>query len=64
MEIQKEVESVNIVAGEWELIIKVRAKDQGQYFNVVKSVISREKGIEKTISIISLKEAKTEFVKV
>jgi Lrp/AsnC family leucine-responsive transcriptional regulator len=61
---QKEVESVNIVAGEWELIVKVRAKDQDEYFNVVKNVISREKGIEKTISIISLKEAKTEFVKV
>jgi DNA-binding Lrp family transcriptional regulator len=60
---QKEVESVNIVAGEWELIIKVRTKDQDEYFNVVKNVISREKGIEKTISIISLKEIKTEFVK-
>jgi len=61
--IQKEVESVDIVAGEWELIIKVRTKDQDEYFNVVKNVISREKGIEKTISIISLKEIKTEFIK-
>jgi len=60
---QKEVESVDIVAGEWELIIKVRTKDQDEYFNVVKNVISREKGIEKTISIISLKEIKTEFIK-
>jgi len=60
---QKEVESVDIVAGEWELIIKVRAKDQDEYFNVVKNVISREKGIEKTLSIISLKEIKTEFIK-
>jgi DNA-binding Lrp family transcriptional regulator len=60
---QKEVESVDIVAGEWELIIKVRTKDQGEYFNVVKNVISREKGVEKTISIISLKEIKTEFIK-
>jgi len=59
---QKEVESVDIVAGEWELIIKVRAKDQDEYFNVVKNVISREKGIEKTLSIISLKEIKTEFI--
>jgi DNA-binding Lrp family transcriptional regulator len=60
---QKEVESVDIVAGEWELIVKVRTKDQDEYFNVVKNVISREKGIEKTISIISLKEIKTEFIK-
>jgi len=60
---QTEIESVDIVAGEWELIIKVRTKDQDEYFNVVKNVISREKGIEKTISIISLKEIKTEFIK-
>jgi len=60
---QKEVESVDIVAGEWELIIKVRTKDQDEYFNVVKNVISKEKGIEKTISIISLKGIKTEFIK-
>jgi len=60
---QKEVESVDIVAGEWELIVKVRTKDQDEYFNVMKNVISKEKGIEKTISIISLKEIKTEFIK-
>jgi len=60
---QKEVESVDIVAGEWELIVKVRTKDQDEYFNVVKNVISKEKGFEKTISIISLKEIKTEFIK-
>jgi len=60
---QREVESVDIVAGEWELIVKVRTKDQDEYFNVVKNVISKEKGIQKTISIISLKEIKTEFIK-
>jgi len=60
---QKEVESVDIVAGEWELIVKVRTKDQDEYFNVVKNVISKEKGIEKTISIISLKGIKAEFIK-
>jgi len=60
---QKEVQSVDIVSGEWELVMKVRTKDQDEYFNVVKNVISREKGIEKTISIISLKEIKTEFIK-
>ena len=59
----KEVESVNIVAGEWEIVMKVRAKDQDEYFNVLKNVISKEKGIQKNISIISLKEIKTEFVK-
>ena len=60
---QKEVESVDIVSGEWELVVKVRTKDQDEFFNVVKNVISKEKGIAKTISIISLKKVKTEFIK-
>jgi DNA-binding Lrp family transcriptional regulator len=60
---QKEVESVNIVSGEWELIVKIRTRDQDEYFSFLKSVISREKGIEKSRSIISLKEIKTEFIK-
>ena len=59
----KEVESVNIVAGDWELIMKSRTKDQDEYFSFLKNVISREKGIEKTKSIISLKDVKTEFIK-
>jgi DNA-binding Lrp family transcriptional regulator len=59
----KEVESVNVVAGDWELIIKIRTKDQDEYFNFLKNVISKEKGIEDTRSIISLKEIKTEFIK-
>jgi Lrp/AsnC family leucine-responsive transcriptional regulator len=59
----KEVESVNIVAGDWELILKIRTKDQDEYFSLLKNVISKEGGIEKTGSIISLKEIKTEFVK-
>ena len=55
---------MDIVAGEWELIIKIRTKDQDEYFNVLKNVISKEKGVEKTISMISLKEIKTEFIKI
>jgi DNA-binding Lrp family transcriptional regulator len=58
----REVESVDILAGDWELILKVRTRDQDAYFNFLKEVVSREKGIEKTNSIISLKQVKTEFV--
>jgi len=58
----KEVESIDILAGDWELIIKIRAKDQDEYYDFLKKVISREKGIENTSSIISLKQIKTEFV--
>jgi len=58
----KEVESVDILAGDWELIVKVRARDQDEYYDFLKKVISKEKGIENTNSIISLKQIKTEFV--
>jgi DNA-binding Lrp family transcriptional regulator len=58
----KEVESVDILAGDWELLLKIRTKDQDEYFRFLKEVISKEKGIENTNSIISLKQVKTEFV--
>lgn len=58
----KEVESIDILAGDWELIVKVRAKDQDEYYEFLKKVISKEKGIENTNSIISLRQVKTEFV--
>ena len=57
-----EVESVDIIAGDWELILKIRARDQDEYFQFLKNVVSKEKGIGKTNSIISLKQVKTEFV--
>jgi len=58
----REVESVDIIAGDWELLLKVRTKDQDAYFEFLKTVISKEQGIENTNSIISLKETKSEFV--
>jgi len=58
-----EVESVDILAGDWELIVKIRARDQDEYYQFLKNVISKEKGIENTNSIISLKQVKTEFIK-
>jgi DNA-binding Lrp family transcriptional regulator len=60
---QSEVESVDILAGDWELLVKIRTRDQDEYYQFLKEVISKEKGIENTNSIISLKQVKTEFVK-
>jgi len=60
----KEAESVDIIAGDWELILKVRTKNQNEYFEFLKKVISTKKGIQKTNSIISLKQVKTEFISV
>jgi len=58
-----EVESVDILAGDWELLVKIRTRDQDEYYQFLKEVISKEKGVENTNSIISLKQVKTEFVK-
>ena len=57
-----EVESVDICTGDWEVILKVHVKDQDEYYNFVKNVINR-KGIVKIITLTSLKQVKSEFVK-
>lgn len=56
-----QIESVDIISGDWEMILKVRAKDQEEYFSLVKNVISR-RGVTKISSLVSFKQAKTEFV--
>lgn len=56
-----EVESVDICTGNWELVIKVRVKDQEDYYHFIKNVIPR-KGIVKILSLVSFKQLKTEFV--
>ena len=57
----EKVESADILAGEWDIILKIRSKNQDEYYKVLKNVLARE-GIEKTTSFISLKQFKTEFV--
>ena len=57
----KEIESVDICTGDWEIILKVRVKDQDYYYQLVKNAISR-KGIEKINTITSLKQMKTDFI--
>ena len=58
----EEVESVDLVTGDWELIIKVRTKDQDEYYAFLRNVVSGEEGFQKTNSMISLRQIKTEFV--
>ena len=58
----KEVESVDLLTGDWEMIVKVRTKDQDEYYNFLRDVISKEEGLQKTKSMISLNQIKTEFV--
>jgi len=56
------VESVDIVTGDYELLIKLRTKDIDEYYEWAKLAIKKY-GFSKTISITSLKQIKTEFVK-
>ena len=56
-----EIESIDIVTGDWELVVKVRTKDISEYYAFVRTVLSR-KGIVKIKSLNTLKSLKTEFV--
>ena len=57
----EEIESIDLLAGEMDLILKTRMKDQDAFYELLRSILARE-GIEKTTSMISLKQIKTEFV--
>ncbi len=57
----EEIESADLVAGEWDVVLKVRTKDQDEYYDILKDILARE-GVEGTTSLISLKQIKTEFV--
>jgi len=56
-----EVESADLLAGQWDVILKVRTKDQDEYYRLLKQILARE-GIQNTMSMASLKQLKTEFV--
>lgn len=58
-----EVESVDALTGEWELLVKIRAKDQKEYFSLVQRCVGGE-GVEKVSSLISLKQVKSEYIMV
>jgi len=57
------VESVDICTGDYELIIKLRTKDVDEYYECIKSMVSRF-NFTRTTSVTSLKQVKTEFVEI
>ena len=57
----EEVESADTIAGEWDVILKIRTKDQDEYYDILKKYISK-KGVIKTLTLTTLKEIKTDFV--
>ncbi len=59
----EEVESIDIITGDWEMILKIRTKDIDEYYKFVKKVLYI-KNVVKIKSLISLKQIKTEFTMV
>lgn len=55
------VESIDIVTGGHELLIKLRTKDIDEYYEWIKTNVKKYNFIE-TISMTSLKQIKTEFI--
>ena len=60
---EKEVESIDICTGDYELIIKIRNKDIDEYYKFVKMAVKKY-GFAKVISLTSLKQVKTEFIEI
>jgi DNA-binding Lrp family transcriptional regulator len=56
------IESVDIVTGEYEVIMKLRVKDIDDYYAFVKEAVKKY-GFSKMVSLTSLKQMKSEFVK-
>ncbi len=56
-----QVESIDIITGDWEVILKVRVKDMDEYYKFIKSTVAR-KGIVKITSLSSLRQVKNEFI--
>jgi DNA-binding Lrp family transcriptional regulator len=57
------VESVDIVTGDYELLIKLRTKDIDEYYAWIKENVKKF-NFAKTTSIASLHQVKSEFVKI
>jgi len=57
----KEVESLDIVTGEWDMILKIRTKDQDEFYAFLGRVVNRL-AIHKAISLVSLRQAKSDFM--
>ena len=56
-----QIESVDIITGDWEMLLKVRTAGMDEYYALVKSVLSK-KGINKIKSLQSMKQLKSEFI--
>ncbi|MDE1822831.1 MAG: Lrp/AsnC family transcriptional regulator [Candidatus Micrarchaeota archaeon] len=57
----EEVESVDVITGGWEIIVKIRTENIEAYYGFMRTVLTR-RGIAKTTSLNSMRQLKSEFV--
>ncbi len=57
----REVESLDIITGEWDMILKIRTRDQSDFYDFLGKVINRV-AIQKSISLVSLRQVKSDFI--
>jgi len=57
----KEVESLDIITGEWDMLLKIRTKDQNEFYDFLEKVINQV-AIQKSISLVSLRQVKSDFI--
>jgi DNA-binding Lrp family transcriptional regulator len=57
----EEVESAATIAGEWDVILKIRTKTQNEYYQILRKHLL-PKGVTKTLTLTTLKDIKTDYV--
>ncbi|MDE1860283.1 MAG: Lrp/AsnC family transcriptional regulator [Candidatus Micrarchaeota archaeon] len=57
-----QVESVDIITGRWELIIKVRTANMDEYYEFAKNLVAIG-GVDKTETLNSIRQVKSEFTR-
>jgi len=57
----REVESLDIIAGEYDMIVKVRTRDQSEFYGFLRKVVDRMT-INKSTSLVSLQPVKSDFI--
>ncbi len=57
----EQVESAATIAGQWDVLLKIRTKDQDEYYDILKKHIAK-KSVIKTLTLTTLKDIKTNYV--
>jgi Lrp/AsnC family transcriptional regulator, leucine-responsive regulatory protein len=56
-----EIESVDVCTGDWEFVLRIRVKDQNEYYQFTRHIVQIE-GVSKIHTLTSLRQLKTEFI--